>query len=447
MRRHFWWEAALLVVLPTLSVLADESTDGKIDQKAQAIHQHVITIDSHVDVLLPSTPERYYAPGHTSQADLAKLQQGGIDVVAFAIAVGPGPKTPEGHAQARNEAAEKLKAIQGFVKNHSDQVAFALSPSDIARIHREGKVAVIVSFLNARSIGNDLSGIDELYKAGVRIFGFVHAGNNDFADSSRPTEADVPPQQHQGLSPLGKEAVAKLNRLGVIIDVSQLTPEGVLQTLQLSKAPVIASHSAARALVDNPRNLSDQELDAIKANGGVVHVTAFNPYLVSPPENYFDKVTALRTRYGLPAEFPAGPLGPYSSVQSLGAERESRFFDDLSALGSKASLKEYVDHIDYIVKRIGIDHVGIGSDFNHGAGIYGFNDESEALNVTRELVRRGYSEKQIAKIWGGNFLRVFNDVEAKSRQLQTATASTDMTLHDLLPQLASSALALTRPAS
>ena len=423
MKKHFWYEAALLVVLPTLSALADEPADSKIDQRAQAIHQHVIVIDSHVDVLLPSTPERYYAPGHTSRADLEKLQHGGIDVVAFAIAVGPGPKTPEGYAQARNEADEKLKAIQSFVNNHSDRVALALSVADIARIYREGKVAVIESFLNARSIGNDLSGIDGLYKSGVRIFGFVHAGNNDFADSSRPTDADVPPQQHHGLSPLGKEAVAKLNSLGIIIDVSQLTSEGALQTLQLSKAPVIASHSAARALVDNPRNLSDRELDAIKANGGVIHVTAFNPYLVNPPDGYNDKVKALRTRYGLPAEFPAGSLGPYSGAPSLGAEQESRFLDELSALGGKASLKEYVDHIDYIVERIGIDHVGIGSDFNHGAGIRGFNDESEALNVTRELVRRGYTEKQIAKIWGGNFLRVFNNVEAKARQLQTATAS------------------------
>jgi membrane dipeptidase len=418
-KRNFWCETALLVVLPTLSLVAAESKDGTTEQKARAIHQHVLTVDSHVDVLLPSTPERYYAPGHTSYADLEKIQRGGVDVVALAIAVGPGPKTPEGLAQAKNEADEKLKAIQGFVKDNGDRVALALSSAEIERIHREGKVAVITSFLNARSIGADLSQIDVLYKSGVRIFGFVHAGNNDFADSSRPTDADVPPQEHHGLSPLGKEAVAKLNYLGVIIDVSQLTPDGVMQTLQLSKAPVIASHSAARALVDNPRNLSDAELDAIKANGGVVHVTAFNPYLINLPNGYAEKVRALRTRYGLPAEFPAGALGPYSGAPSLGAEQESRFLDELSALGPKASLKEYIDHIDYIVKRIGIDHVGIGSDFNHGAGIFGFHDESEAFNVTRELVRRDYSEEQIAKIWGGNFLRVFAAVESEARQLQS----------------------------
>jgi membrane dipeptidase len=385
--------------------------DAQLDARAQAIHERVLTLDSHVDVLVPGAVSEY-GPGENDRADLDKLKRGGIDAVAFAIAVGPGPRSPEGVTAARAEADAKLAVIKGFVTNNAAQVALALTAADVRRIHAQGKIAVIESFLNARSLGKDLNGIDEFYKEGVRLFGFVHAGNNDFADSSRPI--GEPQKEFHGLSPLGKQAIAKLNRLGVIIDVSQLTPEGLLEVLKLSKAPVVASHSAARALVDNTRNLSDQELDAIKANGGVVQVTAFNAYLVPRPADYDEKVRALRARFGLAPDFPDTPVGYISGADALPTERHQAFVRELGALYPKASVKEFVDHIDYIAKRIGVDHLGIGTDFNHGAGVIGFEDESEAPNVTRELVRRGYDEKQIAKIWGGNFLRVFNEVEAVS---------------------------------
>jgi membrane dipeptidase len=389
--------------------------DGDLDTRARIIHERALTLDSHVDVLVPGAPSEY-GPGHPDQASLDELQRGGIDAVAFAIAVGPGPRTAAGIAAARAEADAKLEVIKSFIKDNSAHVALALTAEDVRRIHEQGKIAVIESFLNARSLGKNLDAIDDFYKAGVRLFGFVHAGNNDFADSSRPI--GDPAQEFHGLSPLGKEAVAKLNELGVIIDVSQLTPDGVLQTLALSKAPVVASHSAVRALVDNTRNLSDRELDAIKANGGVVQVTAFNTYLVPLPADFREKVRALRTQHGLTPDFPDGPIGFVQGAEALSTERHQAFIRGLAALYPKASIKEYVDHIDYIVKRIGIDHVGIGTDFNHGAGIIGFGDESEAPHVTRELLRRGYDEAQIAKIWGGNLLRVFSEVEVVSRRLR-----------------------------
>lgn len=389
--------------------------DSALDARARAIHEHVLTLDSHVDVLVPGAASEY-GPAQKNQADLDELRRGGIDAVAFAIAVGPGPRTTEGIAAARAEADAKLALIQGFIKDNSAHVTLALTARDVRRIHREGKIAVIESFLNARSVGANLDGIDDFYKAGVRLFGFVHAGNNDFADSSRPI--GEPAQEFHGLSPLGKQAVAKLNQLGIIIDISQLTPDGVLQTLALSKAPVVASHSDVRSLVDNTRNLSDRELDAIKANGGVVQVTPFNPYVISPPPDYHEKLQALRAQFGLTANFPSGSIGFIQGSEALPTERRQAFLRQAAALYPKASVKDYVDHIDYIVKRIGIDHVGIGTDFNHGAGVVGFQDESEAPNVTRELVRRGYDEAQIAKIWGGNFLRVFGEVEAVSRKLK-----------------------------
>ena len=176
----------LLALFPVAAVCASSLAQTDIDAQARAIHQRVLAVDSHVDVLLPSTPETYYAPGHSSRSDVDKLKRGGIGAVAFAIAVGPGPRTTEGVAAARAEADAKLAAIRAFLKQHPDQTALALSADDIVRIHRSGKVAVIESFLNARSIGNDLSAIDTLYRDGVRLFGFTHAGNNDFADSSRP---------------------------------------------------------------------------------------------------------------------------------------------------------------------------------------------------------------------------------------------------------------------
>jgi membrane dipeptidase len=423
-RPHHMLLGATVSLICNLAVAAPQAspapaaavgTDADLEARARTIHQHVLTLDSHVDVLVPGAASEY-GPGQRNQADLDELRRGGIDAVALAIAVGPGPRTIDGIAAARAEADAKLTVIKSFIKENSAQVTLALTAEDIRRIHRDGKIAVIESFLNARSLGSNLAGIDDFYRAGVRLFGFVHAGNNDFADSSRPIGEPV--EEFHGLSPLGKLAVARLNRLGVIIDVSQLTPDGLLQTVELSKAPVIASHSDVRALVDNTRNLSDRELDAIKTNGGVVQVTAFNTYLVSPPPDYHEKLRALRAQFGLTSDFPPGPIGFIQGTEALPTERHQAFIRELKALYPAASVKQYVDHIDYIVKRIGIDHVGIGTDFNHGAGIVGFEDESEAPNVTRELVRRGYTEAQIAKIWSGNFLRVFGEVETVSRTLK-----------------------------
>ena len=350
------------VLLPLLVSTAG-AADTDLDAKAVALNKKLLNLDAHTDVLIASTPERYWGPDHSSRTGLEKLRAGGVDAVAFAIAVGPGPRTPEGVAEARKEANEKLATIHTFVKESGGRAEIALTAADIERLHRQGKVAVIETFLNARSLGRDVNGIDEFYKAGVRVFGLTHAGNNDFADSSRPQQGEG--EEHHGLSPLGKEAVARLNALGALIDVSQLTPAGVFQVLSLTKAPVIATHSDVRALVDNTRNLSDEELDAIKKNGGVVSAVPFSAYL---------------------------------------------------AKAQPATLEDYVSHIDYLVKRIGVDHVGIGSDFNHGSGVAGFEDESDAPHVTRELLRRGYTEEQIAKIWGGNFLRVFREAEAVSKK-------------------------------
>jgi membrane dipeptidase len=287
------------------------------------------------------------------------------------------------------------------------------SADDIERVWRAGKVGVLTSFQNARILGTDVAAIDGWYRDGVRVFGLTHAGNNDFADSSRPT----PPERelHGGLSALGRAAITRLNDLGVVVDVSQLTPAGVQQIVQLSRVPVVATHSAARALIDHVRSLADPELDAIAARGGLVCVPPFSGYIAPVPGDLAPKVAKLRAEFGLSTDFAPTLAGFASGLQVLPKERQPQFLARLGALRPRATVRDYVDHIDYIVKRIGAAHVCIGTDFDHGAGIAGYEHAGEAVNVTAELLRRGYGEADIAAIWGQNFLRVFRAVEAAAR--------------------------------
>ena len=252
----------------------------------------------------------------------------------------------------------------------------------------------------------------------MRIFGFNHAGNNDWADSSRPVAGfGDKPDENGGLTDLGKQAVAKLNEKGILIDVSQLSSKALADTLALTKAPVAATHSGVKGIVDNSRNLSDEELQAVAKNGGVVSIVAFSAYLHPLPQDIQDKVKALRTEYGLPEKDD-------SAQQSWPAEKQKEFstrWHEILASAPKATLAQLVESVDYAVKRIGIDHVGISSDFNHGGGVTGWNNEGEAQNVTAELLRHGYTEAQIAKLWGGNFLRVWTEAQSVGKKL-TASA-------------------------
>lgn len=393
---------AALLVTPALASAAPD---------AAAIHARALVLDSHADIPLDlGTPNNDPAKDTAGQVDLPKLERGQVDAVVLAVFVPQGPRTPEGYAKARADADTKLAAIRAIPERNPDRAVLALTADDVEAAAKAGKRAIIVGFLNAYPFGKETDPIDAYYQAGVRSFGFVHAGNNDYADSSRPN--GEPKVEWGGLSPVGKAAVAKLNQLGVIIDVSQLTPDGVFQTLALSKAPVVASHSGVKGVIDAPRNLSDAELDAIAAKGGVVQIVAFNAYLIKPGPDYPAKAAELRVQYGLPAAYAK----PADGADGLSPEQRSKFTHELSALLPRASVKDLADSIDYTVKRIGVDHVGIGSDFNHGGGVTGWANEGEAENVTAELARRGYSEADIDKIWGGNWLRVFRQVEATARQ-------------------------------
>lgn len=373
---------------------------------ADAVHQRVLVLDAHADVLLPWTAPRYFAPGGGSRVNLDQLQAGGVDAVVFSVAVGPGATDAQGVAAARAEADAKLAVIKAIIAGNPDRVGLALGADDVERLHREDKIAILIGFQNARSIGEDLSQIDAFYQQGARIFGLNHAGHNAFSDSSRPSSGE-PESLHGGLSPLGREAIARLNRLGALIDVSQLSRDATLQAVALSRTPVVATHSNVRALIDNTRNLSDEEIDAIAGAGGVILVTPFNSYLRAAPADAAPRIAELRERFGLSREYGS----PNQGYETLASAPQQEFLNALIALSPTATVSDYVDHLDYIARRVGVEHVGFGSDFDHGAGIEGFNSASDAPNVTAELVRRGYSEDQIAAIWSGNFLRALRLAE------------------------------------
>jgi len=361
-----------LIPIFAAGILCAQSADPKLLERANEIQKRIVAFDSHVD--LPFDYAGAAADGK-AQIDLPKVDRGHLKGAALAVFVPQGPRTPEGYKKAAEDAQKKYELIKAFAEQNPDRAVLAYSPADVRRAAAQGKFAVVISMLNAYPLGSDLSAIDEWYKRGVRILGYDHAGHNQWADSSRPRQPlGDGPQEHGGLSELGKQGVARLNELGILIDVSQLSSPAFKQVLALTKAPVAATHSGVKGIVDNSRNLSDEELALLKRNGGVIQIVAFSNYLRPLPQ---------------------------------GADPEK---------APRATVAQLVDSITYAVKKIGIDHVGIASDFNHGGGVIGWDNEGEGPNVTAELLHRGYSEKDIAKLWGGNFLRVWGEAQARAKK-------------------------------
>ena len=400
--------AALLV--PAIACAGEAGGEPPATALVESVHHNALVLDSHADVLIDSTPRRYYLADGTSRVSNERLKAGDVDAVVLSLAVGPGPRDAAGVAAARAEIANKLQTVNTRVASSNGQLVLARSAADITRAEQEGKTAVLLSFQNARALGSDIGAIDALYRDGVRVFAFNHAGHNDWADSSRPSEGE-PVAEHGGLSPVGRAAVPKLNDLGVLIDVSQLSKDALLQTLTLTRTPVAATHSAARSVREHTRSLSDQELDAIKVNGGVVQVTPFNTYLLKLDEPTKARIRDVRVAHGLSAEFNAGN----DNYSTLNGDTQQAFLDALAQVQPRATVSDFVDHIDYIARRIGVEHVGIGTDFDHGAGITGYDSAADSRAVTAELLARGYTPEQVTAIWGGNFLRVLRAAEAGRR--------------------------------
>ena len=406
----------------TAAVSTDQN--ATLMAQAQAIHATALTIDAHADIEIPDKPSMYVGSDGLSKVGPQKMQKGGLDAVVMSLAVGPMPRTPDGYAAAKALAQTKLAAVNALAEDPANNTVIVKSTVELTNAHIEGKSALIIGFQNALILGTDTSGIDSLYRSGVRVFALTHMGHNDFADSSRTlfdgdTGTREPDAEHGGLSPLGKVAVAEINTLGGIMDISQLSTEAALQVIALSSTPVIASHSNVRALTSVSRNLSDLEIDQIGESGGVIHIAPFRGYLFDSADPDMDtNIRAVRKESGIEEDY-LYPFELYWEIDDPAIRKD--FLTRTSALLGPIGLDEMLDHIDYIVERIGVDHVGIGTDFNHGSGIIGFNDASEALNVTVELLKRGYTEDDIINIWGGNFIRVWRAAEkaSEARMLQS----------------------------
>jgi membrane dipeptidase len=330
-----------------------------------------------------------------------------------------------------------------------DVIGLALTPEDVRRLHRQGKRIAVIGVENAFPIGTDIKRVKEFYDRGGRYMSLAHNGNSQLADSNTGEASGY--LHNNGLSPLGREVIAEMNRLGMMVDLSHPSKGANLEALRLSKAPVIASHSSVRALADHSRNMDDEQLLALKKNGGVIQIVGFASYLKVDSKERSEALNKLRADFGFGGRPGAGPTfrrparacpvedpaaAPAASAQPGGARRGGGFLNMLPAdrradfekrmaeidakhpPAARANVKDMADHIDYAVKLIGIDHVGISSDFDGGGGIDGWDSAAEAFNVTLELVRRGYTEQQIEKLWSGNLLRVWGEVAKAAQKLQ-----------------------------
>lgn len=388
----------------------------KNTDKETEFHRSLMTVDAHIDIR-EGFNSIYGDAGEETidQFDLPKLKRGALDVAVVSLFVDPMERTEANIAKANEILATKHSALKKFVESHSDELEFVRSTDEIVKNCKDGKISILLSALNALPFGENLAAFEEYFDKGVRIFGFVHAQNTPFADSSRPaTEFGDVPNEGGGITDLGAEAIKLLNRLGAIVDVAQMTTEAVLQAVEISDAPVIASHSAPRSRVGAPRNTSNEELVKIAKAGGVIHVVPFSPWIKGSSihrEHYYGQIFR---PFGLPSPFD--PNAKQLDPSKVLSEDEFKAYTMAYLSFSRntwrySDLDDYIDAIQTVVNVAGIDHVGIGSDFNHGGGVYEFANVGESANVTKRLLRRGFSKSDIAKIWGENFLRVFRDVE------------------------------------
>ena len=401
---------AVLAVMAAV-LLAAAATGGappSVEEQARALHRRILTVDTHCDtafnLLRPGwkIDERHDpAKRESGKIDLPRMREGGLDAEFFAAFVGQGPRTPEGYAKAKDLAVRIIDAIHKMTVDDAATIGLGLSPADAYRLKKAGKLTAFLGMENGYPIGRDLGLVKFFYDKGVRYITLCHTSDNDICDSS--TDRDHP--EDNGLSEFGRKVVAECNRLGMMVDISHVSDKSFSDVLALTKAPVIASHSSARAVCDNPRNLSDDMLRALKKNGGVIQICFLAAY-VKKPAPYPERDAALKE---LEAKY-----GNFRAVRDPAVRDKA--MAEYTAIDAKfpqdrPTVKDLVDHIDHVRKTIGIDYVGIGTDFDGGGGIVGCDDVSGMFHVTAELLRRGYTAKEIEKVWGGNFMRVFRRVQ------------------------------------
>jgi microsomal dipeptidase-like Zn-dependent dipeptidase len=423
---------ALLLSISGFQVVAQTSADdAALIARARKIHDEAITLDTHNDISAANfTDAVNYTQDLPTQVNLPKMVRGGLDVSWMIVYTGQGELTDEGYKRAYTNAIEKFDAIHRLTEKIApDKIELALTSKDVRRIVKSGKKVAMIGVENAYPLGTDVGRVKEFADRGARYMSLAHNGHSQLADSNTGERDNV--WLNDGLSELGKKAVAEMNKWGIMIDLSHPSKKANLQAIALSKAPVIASHSGARALCDHSRNLDDEQLEAIKRNGGVVQTVAFRSY-VSKEKSELRAAKTTELMNELAAKEGFSMLARADVLKLPETERNAyntklRAFRDkvnpiirerLREIAPDVNVKDFVNHIDYLVKKIGIDHVGISSDFDGGGGVEGWDDAGETFNVTLELVRRGYTKKQIEKMWSGNLLRVLDKVQEVAKRMQ-----------------------------
>ncbi|MCX6245602.1 MAG: dipeptidase [Bacteroidetes bacterium] len=399
---------SILIVIGCPAVGQTASSD--LDKKVGQIHKKIFTVDSHTD-----TPLQLMSPGFDmskhhdavkdhSKIDFPRMKEGGLDGAFFGVFVSQGKRTPEGYYNAMKRADAIIDSIYEMLARHPDEAGLAVSPADGYKLKRHGRQAIFIGMENGYPIGNDLSLVKYFYVKGVRYITLCHTRNNDICDSSTDST------EFGGLSDYGKNVVKYMNKTGMMVDVSHISDRAFCDVLSVSKAPVIASHSCARALCDNPRNMDDDMLRALAKNGGVIQMCILSAYVKKqkPYPARDSAVAALRKKFR-----------NFDNLSKSEREEARKAWDALDDIYPQelATVSDVVDHIDHIVKIAGIDHVGIGTDFDGGGGVKDCFDVSQMKNITRELVKRGYSTSDIRKIWGGNLFRVMKKVKKVARKL------------------------------
>ena len=420
-----WFSIPLLACLAITTFFpVSAQNDKALIKKAHKIHEKAFTIDTHADTPMLLSRGSFDVtkdndPRTTnSKVDYPRMKRGGLDAIFWAVYLGQGPRTPEGHETAKKKAMGIFDAIDVTLKKTASEAALATTPEEAYQISKTGKRVIFIGVENGYPMGHDITILKQFYDKGARYMTLCHSSNNDICDSS----TDPKGAEYQGLSPLGEQVVGEMNRLGMMVDVSHVSDSTFYDVVRLSKVPVIASHSGAKAICDHPRNLTDDMLKALAKNGGVVQLNLLSDYVKTIPPSPEREAAqkAMMEKWGVKDR-----RSMMGAMSKLSEEDQKKLRDEFMDLNKKypvqlATVKDAVDHIDHIVKLIGIDHVGMGADFDGGGALADCFDVSQYENFTVEFLRRGYSKKDIEKIWGGNFFRVMKAVD-KGKSMEVAS--------------------------
>jgi membrane dipeptidase len=424
--------AFLMVACTNTSTTKDVSdmTEEELTALAKDIHERVMTLDTHCDINTSNfTTEKNYTQDLETQVNLPKMEEGGLDVAWFIVYTGQGDLTEEGYAAAYENAMDKFSAIHRLCEEIApDRIGLATTSEEARNIYAAGKKVAMIGIENGYPIGTDISNVKKFYDLGGRYMSLAHNGHSQLCDSNTGERDSV--WMHDGVSELGKEVIKEMNKWGMMIDISHPSKKAIKDMIELSEAPIIASHSSARALCDHSRNLDDEQLMWMKENGGVVQAVALGSYVHAEKASAFSEARnklyeEMAKEQGmevlswgevreLPDEEREAYRNKYNEIREMAKDKVEALKSEVGAV----SVSDFVDHIDYLVKKIGIDHVGISSDFDGGGGINGWENASETFNVTLELVKRGYTEEEIDKLWSGNLLRVLDEVQEVAQKIQ-----------------------------